>query len=104
MLVDLDFDHVVAAAAVTGPDVVLPEAHPVERNGGEPVAHLRELLPIREAAAHALDLAGAAADVVRRADVSGRVRLAHAHALARPEPSVGHGPPLRRSCARSRRR
>src|SRR5882762_517649 len=79
MLVDLDLDHVAIRTAIVGPNLFLPEAHAIERLRRQPIAHLRELLRIRERAAQALDLADLAADVVRRADMAERRGVSHAH-------------------------
>src|SRR5688572_2629019 len=72
MLEDLDLQHIGVAAAVIGPHVLLAEAHAVQRLRRQPVAHLRQLLRVGEAAAQALDGAGVAADVERRADMPER--------------------------------
>src|SRR5688572_26189754 len=95
MLEDLDLQHVGVAAAVIRPHVLLAEAHAVQRLRRQAVAHLGELLGVGEAAAQALDGAGVAANVERRADVAQRRGLAHAHALAHLEAGrhgliVGH--------------
>ena len=55
MLVDLDFDDIVCAAAVMRPDVALQEPHPVERLRRQTVAHLRQLLRVGECAAEPLE-------------------------------------------------
>src|SRR5437868_4588036 len=69
MLKYLYLDDVGRGPLVVRPHFLLLEAHPIERNRRQPTAHLRELLRIGEAAAKALDLAGVAADVERRADM-----------------------------------
>src|SRR5687768_18176107 len=102
MLIDLDFEHVLRASAVIGPDVLLPELYPVQRLCRQPVAHLRELLRVRERAAVALDRAGLAADVEGRAHMAERIglddldlvtglELRFSHA-SRPPPSYGRAP------------
>src|SRR2546430_2055339 len=83
VLVNLDLDDISIRPAIVGPDVFLLETHPIERLRRQAVAHLRELLGIRECAAQPLDLAHLAADVVRRADMAERRGLSHAHAVAR---------------------
>src|SRR5438105_9001409 len=83
MLVNLDLNYVCVCSAIVGPNVLLLEAHAIERLRRQPVAHLRELLGVREGAAQPLDLADLAADVVRRADMAERRGLSHAHAVAR---------------------
>src|SRR5512138_856417 len=85
MLKDLDLDHVGGRALVVGPDFLLPEAHPIERHRRQAAAHLRELLRVRETAAQALDHAGVAADVERRADVAERRGVTHLDSIARLE-------------------
>src|SRR5690242_2033433 len=77
MLKNFDLQDIRIRAAVIRPHVLLPEAHPVKRNRRQPVAHLRELLGIREAAAQPLDLADMAANVERGADVAERRSVAH---------------------------
>src|SRR5689334_22350020 len=91
MLIDLDVHRVAVRPFVLRPHVLLPEAHAIERLRGKPVAHLRELLRVRKAAAQALDLADAAADVERRADVAERSRSAHSHFLAPLEKNARRG-------------
>src|SRR5205085_12221992 len=82
VLIDLDLHDIRVRAAIVGPDILLPEAHAIERLRREAAAHLRELLGIRKSAAEPLDLTHLPADIERRADVPERRRLAHAHALA----------------------
>src|SRR5437879_1454807 len=86
VLKDFDLHYVGLRAAIVGPDFLLLEAHAVERLRRQPIAHLRQLLRIREAAAQALDLADVAADIERGADVPERRGLAYANPLSRLEP------------------
>src|SRR5262249_7834296 len=111
VLVDLDVDGVALVAGVIGPELDRGEAHAVEREQRQTAAVVRELFRVRVAAADALDRAGVAAAVVRRADVAGPRGDANLHAIAGLE---ARGDRLRYvnrgahssspSCARARRR
>src|SRR5437868_14997595 len=110
MLVNLDFHDISLRAAIVGRDFLLLEPHAIERLCRQAVAHLRQLLGVRKGAAQALDFTRVAADVERRADMTQRRGVPHAHALARlelrrdgalsyllhaspPLPSCGRAPP-----------
>src|SRR6185503_12664051 len=97
MLEDFDFENVVLVPSIIGPHFLLPEAYAIQRQLRQSVAHLREFFRVRERAANALDRAGAAADVVRRAHVAERISLHHFYTFAGLELSFAHG--LRPSCA-----
>src|SRR5437899_1290424 len=86
MLINLDLDHIGVRPAIVGPDVLLHEAHAIERLRRQAAAHLRQFLRVRESAAQALDLADVPADVVRRADMPERRGFSDAYAVARLEP------------------
>src|SRR5688572_3590467 len=99
MLENLDLDHVGLATAVVRPDFLLPEPNAVQRQRRQPAAHLRQLLRVRKRAADALDLADAAAYVVRRADVAEGIGLHHLHHLSDLVFSAGHATRPPPSCA-----
>src|ERR1044071_9387823 len=110
VLIDLDFDDVVGAAAVVRPNVLLPEPHPVERLRRQPVAHLCQLFRIGERPAEALDRAGLAADIERRAHVAERIGVQNADCVAGTKPllqrtwsSPGHDLPPPASSSPARR-
>ena len=81
VLVDLDLDGIVVAPGIAGPQVALPETHPVERLLGQAVAAIGAPLRVAEVAAQAFDDAGPAAAVVRGADVTRRIALLHPHPI-----------------------
>src|SRR6185295_7258750 len=82
VLVDLDLDRVGLRAAVIGPDLLLDEAHAIERAGRQTIAAEGQLLGIGETAADAFDHAGLAADVVGRAQMAWRIGAPHGHGIA----------------------
>src|SRR6185312_213673 len=98
MLIDLDLDRVLSRAGIVGPELALAEADAVERLRRQARAAVGELLRIGEGAAQPLDLAGAAADVPGRADMTGRIGATHAHAGTRLKARRrAHAPPSRAS-------
>src|SRR5207302_3351025 len=99
MLINLDLDYVGRIAAVVGPHLFLHETHPVKRLRGQAVAHLRELFRIRKAAAHALDHACVAANVIGRAYMAQRIGLHDPHRIARAEAGLSHAARGASSCA-----
>src|SRR5690606_12167472 len=102
VLVDLDVHRVRLLAGVIGPDLPLPEAHPIERRCRQAVTAVGEFLRVREGAAMAFDDACLAADVVGCADVTGRIGAAHGDAVADRE-AGGHDrfPSARSAAARA---
>src|SRR5215510_14363147 len=82
MLVDLDVDRIGVRAAVVGPDLVLNEAHAIERLRRQTVASEGQLLWIGETAADALHDAGFPADIVGRAQMAGRIGTPHGDGIA----------------------
>ena len=82
MIVDFYLKNVARPAGVAGPQIGLPQAYPVERDGRAVPAAVGLVLGVYEVAAIALDDAGLAAHVVRCAAVSRRVGLLYPDALA----------------------
>ena len=72
MFVNFQLQPIFFGASVIGPDFFLHEAHAVQHALGLAAEAVGELLGIGKAAADALDDAGLAADVVRRAAVARR--------------------------------
>src|SRR5205085_2379114 len=72
VLEDLDVDGVVRRPNVAGPEVGLPEAHPVEPDRRAIVQAVPLLLGVEEGWQHPLDDAALASAVVRRAEVARR--------------------------------
>src|SRR5262249_44757971 len=82
MLEDFHFDDVAVRAAVGGPDLLLRESHAIQHLPGLAVEAVGELFRIGESPADALDHAGFATDVIRRAPVPRWKPALDEHAIA----------------------
>src|SRR6516165_7377644 len=89
MLVDLQFEHVLVAALVVGPNVGLANAHPIEGTLGQSVKSVGQLLGVGKGTADTLDDAQAATGIDRHASVPGRVGVGDPHLIAGSKFRVG---------------
>ena len=89
MLVNVEVERICLAARVIGPQILLPEAHLIQRLRGQTIAADGERLRIGKRTEAPRHHAFLPPHIDGRADVAGRIVIAHAHGLAGAEREGG---------------